>query len=57
MRGKKKSGKPERPPDRLAQLRDALTGEEKPSKRVLRAFETLMRQEPEPPESGPRRKK
>ena len=57
MRGKEKSGKQRKPPDKLAQIRDALTGGEKSSKKIVRAFETLMRQEPEPPESGPRRKK
>ena len=49
MTGKWKQPKIEKhqPQDRLKQLQDALTDGEKPRKKVLRAFDTLMRQNEE----------
>ncbi len=44
---KKEKNEKQQAPDRLKQLQDALSDGEKPKKKVLRAFHTLMRQDEE----------
>ena len=44
---KKKKTEKQKAPDRLKQLQDALAEGEKPKKKVLKAFHTLMRQDEE----------
>ena len=46
-----------KPPDRLTSLRTAFTGNEKAKSKVMRAFQTLMRQENPEPEKKPGKEK
>ncbi len=45
----RKPPQPSPPADKLARLKEALERKDNPSEKVLRAFNSLMRQEPETP--------